>query len=264
MQPNPVKAALRAGHPQFGTWITLGNLFATRLLARLGFQWVTVDLEHCPIDWQLAGDLFGAIADAGCVALARLPDGEPQTIKRALDLGCHGIIIPMVETVEEATRIVAATKYPPLGNRSIGGSMQAINFRTTAADYFASADQEVLVILQIESPAGVKNASEMGTVPGVDALFVGPNDLLVRMRGADGADPSPANFESALNTVLSAGKETNVSVGIYVGNAQAAKDRVAAGWQMIGIGSDLSFMLQGATSITDQLGLDGQQDMARF
>jgi 4-hydroxy-2-oxoheptanedioate aldolase len=264
MQPNPVKAALRAGHPQLGTWITLGNLFATRLLARLGFQWITVDLEHCPIDWQLASDLFGAIADAGCVSLARLPDGQPQTIKRALDLGCHGIIVPMVETVEEASRIVAATKYPPLGNRSIGGSMQAINFRTTTADYFASADREVLVVLQIESPTGVKNASEIGGLSGVDALFVGPNDLLVRMRQADGSDPSPANFEAALNTVLVAGKEANVPVGIYVGNAQAAQDRLAMGWQMIGIGSDLSFMLQGATSLAEQLGLDGLRDMARF
>ena len=154
MKKNPVKAALKAGKPQVGTWLSLGNVFASRFMARSGFPWLTVDLEHSPIDWSDAAMCFASIAEAGCVPLARVPRGDHDLIKRVLDGGAMGIVVPMVNTVEEAKLAIAAAKYPPTGNRSVGGALHALNFDASAGDYYKHANDEILVILQTESPQG--------------------------------------------------------------------------------------------------------------
>src|SRR5438552_403925 len=108
MKTNPIKAKLKAGEPTFGTWLSLGNLFATRVLARMVFDWLTLDIEHQAIDWSQAATIFAAIADAGGVPLARVPEGSHVLIKRALDAGAWGIVAPMVDTVEQARAVIAA------------------------------------------------------------------------------------------------------------------------------------------------------------
>lgn len=160
-------------------------------MARVGFPWLVVDMEHSPIDWSQAAALFGAIADAGCTPLCRIPRGTHENIKRALDAGAHGIVVPMVNTVEEALVALRAAKYPPLGDRSVGGGSHFVNFGTTPDTYYAKANDEIVVVLQTESPEGVENAEKIYALPGVDAIFVGPNDLRAQMRTADGKDPSP-------------------------------------------------------------------------
>jgi hypothetical protein len=165
VKTNPVKRKLKAGEPSYGTWLSLGDIYATRVLARMGFDWLTLDIEHSPIDWSQAGAIFGCIADAGCVPLARVPKGNHDYIKRCLDAGAWGIVVPMVDTVEQAKIAVAAAKYPPTGNRSLGGGLHAINFETTGVEYFQKANDEILVILQTESPTGVANAREIYSLP---------------------------------------------------------------------------------------------------
>src|SRR5215510_1677497 len=146
MRTNNVHAALRSGKPSVGTWLSLGSITAARFLARCGFAWLTVDLEHSLVDWETATHMFGAIADAGCVALARVPGNRHDHIKRVLDNGAHGVVVPMVNTRAEAEAAVAACLYPPAGNRSVGGSVHSLNFGTTAADYYAHANDELLVV----------------------------------------------------------------------------------------------------------------------
>src|ERR1043166_1658209 len=131
MRTNPVKRKLKEGKPSFGTWLSLGDLYATRVLARAGFDWLTLDIEHSAIDWSQATMIFAAIADAGCVPLARVPEGTHSLIKRVLDAGAWGIVVPMVDTVEQAKIAIAAAYYPPVGNRSVGGGMHALNFGTS-------------------------------------------------------------------------------------------------------------------------------------
>jgi|UniRef100_A0A7C4QNU2 4-hydroxy-2-oxoheptanedioate aldolase len=264
MRRNPVKAALKAGLPQVGTWLSLGSVFAARLMARAGFPWLTVDLEHSPIGWTDAGYLFGAIADAGCVCLARVPRGDHDYIKRVLDAGAHGIVVPMVNTVEEARLAIAAAKYPPVGNRSVGGAMHALNFNATAGDYYAHANDEILVVLQTESPQGVDNAEAIYSLPGVDAIFVGPNDLTYQMRGPDGADPTPAQLEAMLQRVLAAGKKAGTPVGLHVQTVEQVQQRIAEGWQFLAIGSELRFMMVEAQRIVQSLNLKAQTDLARY
>ena len=248
-----------------GTWLSLGNVFAARLMARVGFNWLTVDLEHSPIGWDSAGQLFGAVADAGCTCLARVPRGDHDYIKRVLDAGAHGIVVPMVNTVEEAKIAIAAAKYPPTGNRSVGGGMHAMNFDATAGDYFKHANDEILVVLQTESPQGVENAEAIYSLPGVDAIFVGPNDLNAQMRGPDGIDPSPAELEAMLQRVLAAGKKTGTPVGLHVQSTADVEKRIAEGWQFIAIGSELRMMVVGAQEIVTKLNLKQQAgDLARY
>src|ERR671933_1531223 len=150
MKPNPVKRALKAGQPSVGTWLSLGSITAARFLARAGGAWLTVDLEHSLVDWETATHMFAAIADAGCTALARVPANRHDHIKRVLDNGAHGVVVPMVNTRKEAEEAVAACLYPPRGNRSVGGSAHALNWGATPAEYYAKVDDEILIVLQCE------------------------------------------------------------------------------------------------------------------
>src|SRR5437764_9022090 len=136
MRPNAVKQQLREGKPSVGTWLSLGNIVAARFLARAGFAWLTVDIEHSLVGWETATHLFASVADAGCIALARVPSNRHDHIKRVLDNGAHGVVVPMVNSREEALAAVAAMKFPPVGNRSVGGSVHALNFAATANDYY--------------------------------------------------------------------------------------------------------------------------------
>ena len=141
MRPNPVKRALKEGKAQVGTWLSLGNVAAARFLARAGFDWLNVDGEHSMVGIETAAWMFGAIADAGCLALARVPANRHDHIKRVLDNGAMGVVVPMVNSRAEAEEAVSAMFYPPVGNRSVGGSVHALNFDTTGPDYFARANE---------------------------------------------------------------------------------------------------------------------------
>ena len=198
MRANPVKLALRQGQPSVGTWLSLGSITAARFLARAGFAWLTVDIEHSLVDWETATHMFAVIADAGCTALARVPSNRHDHIKRVLDNGGHGIVVPMVNTREEALAAVAAAKYPPVGNRSVGGSVHALNFGATANKYYTQAIDQILAVLQCEHIRAVEDADTIFSVPGIDAIFVGPNDLAASMRCKDGRPPCAEDTSRAM------------------------------------------------------------------
>lgn len=251
MRHNPVKDKLRNGQPVFGTWLSTGDLLAARVLARMRFDWLTLDLEHAPVDWSQAAALFGAIADAGGVPLARVPEGNHHLIKRVLDAGAWGIVVPMVDTVEQARTAIAAAKYPPTGNRSLGGSHAALNFDARGGEYFARANEEILVVLQTESPLGLANAEAIYSLPGVDAIFVGPVDLRAQMRQPDGTEATDEEFEEALSQVVRVGKQVGTPTGMHVMDPQVALSRAAQGMQFIAIGSDLRYMSERAGQVLD-------------
>jgi len=265
MRTNPVKRLLREGRPTFGTWLSLGDLYATRTLARCGFDWLTLDIEHSAIDWSQAAMIFACIADAGCVPLARVPQGSHDYIKRVLDAGAWGIVVPMVDTVEQARTAIRAAKYPPLGNRSLGGGMHALNFGCTAGEYYRHANDEILVVLQTESPTGVANAEQIYSLPGVDAIFVGPVDLRANMRSPDGREASDEEFEAMLDRVVAVGKQTGTPTGMHVMDPQAARRRAEQGMQFLAVGSELRFMVQRAQEIVRALWPDrAAADVARY
>jgi 4-hydroxy-2-oxoheptanedioate aldolase len=264
MRRNPVKQALKAGQPSIGTWLSLGSITAARFLARAGFAWLTVDIEHTQVDWETATHMFAAIADAGCVALARVPSNRHDHIKRALDNGAHGIVVPMVNSRAEAEAAVSAALYPPVGTRSVGGSAHALNFGTTAADYFARANDEVLIVLQCEHIQAVEDADAIFSVPGIDAIFVGPNDLAASMRSPDGKPPSAEATAQAHQRILAACKKNRVPAGFHTMHPEETKQRIAEGWQFLAVASELRLMMNGVGEVVGPLGLARQGESARY
>jgi 4-hydroxy-2-oxoheptanedioate aldolase len=220
----------------------LGDVYATRALARMGWDWLTLDLEHSAVDWSQAATIFAVIADAGCVPLVRVPAGDHHYIKRVLDAGAMGIVVPMVDTVEQARVAIAAAKYPPQGNRSAGGGMHAMNFAATANEYYQGANDEIVVVLQTESPLGVENAEAIYRLPGCDAIFIGPVDLRFQMRSTDGAFPTPEAHEAMVQRVIEMGREVGTPTGIHVQDPATALERAAQGMQFLAIGSELRMM----------------------
>ncbi len=264
MRPNSVKRALRGGEPSIGTWLSLGSITAARFLARAGFAWLTVDMEHSLVDVETATHMFAAIADAGCTALARVPSNRHDHIKRVLDNGAHGVVVPMVNSRSEAQAAVAACLYPPAGNRSVGGSVHALNFGTSSADYYGRANDEVLIVLQCEHIQAVEDADAIFSVPGIDAIFVGPNDLAASMRGKDGR-PSSAEATAAANArILEACRKHGVAAGYHCMSVEEVQYRIGEGWQFLAIGSELRMMMDGVGGVLDRLGRRAQTEAARY
>src|SRR5439155_15042840 len=181
MKTNHTRAKLKRGEPAVGTWLTLPDPVAAHLMARVGFDWLTVELEHTPGNLETAVQSFTVIAGSGCVPLARVPWNTGENIKRVLDNGAYGIVVPMVNSRAEAEAVVNAARYAPKGNRSIGGQLHAANFETDPATYYAKANEEILVVVMMEHVDAIEAADEILSVPGIDVVFIGPNDLLNSM-----------------------------------------------------------------------------------
>ncbi len=256
MKTNPVKRKLRDGTPTFGTWLSLDNLHTARVLARVGFEWLTLDMEHSAVDWAQAAALFAVIADAGCVPLVRVPEGSHHYIKRALDAGAWGIVVPMVDTVEQARVAIAAAKYPPVGNRSVGGGMHSLNFNAASAEYYERANDEILVILQTESPLGVENAEAIYRLPGCNAIFIGPFDLSFQMRRC-GRVPTPEEHEAMIERVIEVGRRVGMPTGIHCLEPEDALRRARQGMQFLAVASDLRFLTAKAEETIAALGVAG-------
>jgi 4-hydroxy-2-oxoheptanedioate aldolase len=265
MRPNPVKRTLKAGKASLGTWLSLASITASRFMARAGFDWLTVDIEHSLCDWETAAHIFASVADAGCVPLARVPANRHDHIKRVLDNGAMGVVVPMVNSRQEAQDAVDAMLYPPRGTRSVGGSVHALNFGATPADYFAKANDELLIVLQCEHIKAVEDADKIFSVPGIDAIFVGPNDLAASMRSADGKGPSAEATNQANKHILATCKKYGVAPGYHCMTADEAVLRIHEGWQFLAVGSELKFMLNGTADVLKKIGTNrGGGDMAKY
>ena len=264
MRRNSVKAKLRAGQPAVGTWLSLGNITAARFLARSGFDWLTVDIEHSLVNVETTTHMLGSIADAGCVALARVPSNRHDHIKRVLDNGGHGVVVPMVNTPREAADAVSACLYPPVGTRSVGGSVHALNWNATAAEYYSQVNDELLVVLQCEHIDAVRNFDAVYGRPNVDAVFVGPNDLAASMRNAEGKPPADDLFQQTLMDILAGCKRLGIAAGIHSFSVEDTQMRIAQGWQFIAINSELKMMVDGAAKIVGALGLGSTGELTKY
>src|SRR5947209_16972465 len=184
MRTNQVKEKLKRGEPALGAWLSLPSVPSARIIARLGFDWLVVDMEHSAQNPVLMADMVATIADAGtCAPIVRVPTNSVEWFKWALDAGAWGVVVPMVNSREEAQRAVEYTKYPPLGARSIGGAFGPYGFGITNwPDYAQTANDETLLIVQIESGQGFQHVDDILSVAGIDVAFVGPNDLHAQLR----------------------------------------------------------------------------------
>src|SRR3990172_9661066 len=171
MRENRLKSLWGQGQPALGGWLTVPSSVSAEIFAHAGFDWLTIDMQHGLIDYQVAVTMLQAISTTETVPIVRVPWNEPGIIMKALDAGAYGVIIPMVNSRAEAEAAVAACRYPPRGVRSYG-PVRAVYY--AGAGYFAHADQEVCCIVMLETKEAVENADEILTVPGIDAAYIGP------------------------------------------------------------------------------------------
>lgn len=264
MKTNPVRAKLKRGESSVGTWLTLPDVVTAQLMARTGLDWLTVELEHSPTSFETAAKMFAIIAASGCVPLVRVPINSVENIKRVLDTGAWGVIVPMVNSRAEAEAVVKAARYRPIGERSIGGALHAANFATDAATYYAKANDEILVVVMAEHVDAVENIGAILSVPGIDLVFVGPNDLHASMGLPPSFDSDAPQFNDALKKILSHAKARGIAAGIHVADAAQAQRRIAEGWQFIAVTSEAGFMLGKAAEITKALGLGKGQAAVKY
>src|SRR5204862_948599 len=249
MKTNHTRAKLKRGEPAVGTWLTLPDPVSARLMARVGFDWLTVELEHTPVNFETAAQSFAVIAAGGCVPLARVPWNTGENIKRVLDTGAYGIVVPMVNSRAEAEAVVEAARYGPIGKRSIGGQLHASNFETDPGTYYAKANDEILVVIMAEHIEAIEAAEDILSVPGIDAVFIGPNDLHNSMGKPPAFDSEHKEFVDAVHHILKTARKYGVAAGIHVIDAASAQRRMAEGFQFIAVASEAGFMLSKAQEV---------------
>ena len=264
MKKNFVRHKLKHGEPSIGTWLTLPDLFSAQLMARMGFDWLTVEMEHSPTTFESAAAAFSIIANAGVVPLARIPWNTGENIKRVLDTGAWGIVVPMVNSRAEAEAVVEAARYFPVGRRSIGGSLHAANFETDASTYYAKANEEILVVIMAEHVKAIENADAILSVPGIDAVFIGPNDLHASMGQPPTFDSGNKQYLDAVDHIYKTAKRHNLAAGIHVVDAAQAQRRRSEGFQFIAVGSEAGMMMAKAKEITTTLDIGTGKAVARY
>ncbi|MEI8238182.1 MAG: aldolase/citrate lyase family protein [Actinomycetota bacterium] len=221
------------GGVALGAWIMLREPLLAEAAARAGYDFVCVDLQHGACDFEHLASMVQAIELGGSTPLARVPWNEPWMIGRALDNGTAGVIVPMVNTAEEAAAAVAACRYAPDGSRSVG----SVAASGRHPNYVAEANQHVLCIVMIETMQAVANIDEILSVPGIDAVYIGPADLSLTLGLRGTSDQTDPRFYDALQIVVHACHHHGVVPGIH-GNAAVAARRVAAGFQLMSVTSD--------------------------
>jgi 2-keto-3-deoxy-L-rhamnonate aldolase RhmA len=208
-----LKERLRAGELALGSWITLSQSAVAEIMARAGFDWLVVDLEHTVTSIAAAGELIRTIDLCGVAPLVRLTSNDPDLIKRVMDAGAHGIVVPMVNSAAEAAAAVAATRYGPRGTRGVGLS-RAQGYGTTFPDYLKWQSDGPVVIVQIEHKDAIGRLDEILTVPGVDGFMIGPYDLSCSM-GIPGEFERP-EFKEAITRIRSAGQRLKCPAGLHL------------------------------------------------
>lgn len=250
MRANHVRRRLAAGEPSIGTWLALPSPEAAEFVSRIGFDWLVVDAEHSPVDILTLARMFAAMAASDTAPMVRIPWNSPENFKRVLDAGAWGVVVPMVNSRAEAEQAVEAMRYYPQGARSVGGGRHGLSFRSSGVDYYRNANDELLLVLQIEHIKGVEAADEILSVPGVDACFIGPNDLAASMGLGLGVpleseDPS---LVQAIHHVRDAAVRNGVAPGVHCSHAAGVNQRIAEGFKFCAMASELRYLVGGLTS----------------
>jgi 2-dehydro-3-deoxyglucarate aldolase/4-hydroxy-2-oxoheptanedioate aldolase len=242
-----LRRRIQAGEALYGTFLGLGSPVAAEMCARAGFDWVIVDLEHgVGSESDLLASLL-AIGTTSVAALVRPQSAERLRIGRALDLGAHGLMIPRLDTPEQAAEAVSWMRYPPDGSRGIALSTRGAGLTERTHADIRGINEQLTGIIQIESRGAVEGAREIAAIDGVDVLFVGPTDLSHSL-GVPGQFTSP-DYLAALEQVVSATDDAGKASGILLRDITALPRHLDLGFKFIGLGSDDAFVAQGARAM---------------
>lgn len=250
LAPNPFTAALKARQKQIGLWISLSSNFAAEVVAPAGYDWALVDMEHSPNDYFSVLGQLQAFAASDTTAIVRVEWNDAVAVKRLLDLGAPGILFPMIQSVDEAMRAVAATRYPPNGVRGVSGATRATKFGRVV-DYTARIEDETTVLLQLETRAAVEQAEAIADVVGVHGIFFGPADIAADI-GKLGK-PMDADVWALIKPAAQKLIAKGIPVGTLVMDPVFAAELLNEGFTFVACGADTSILARGADALLAQV-----------
>lgn len=247
--PNSFKRDLLAGKKLIGCWSSLSSAITTEVLGVAGFDWILLDGEHSPNDMSTYIPQLMALKDSPSAPVVRPASNNPVEMKRMLDAGFYNFLVPFVESVDEAAMAVAATRYPPQGMRGVSVSQRS-NRYGTVADYFKGANDQMCVMVQIESVAGVAAARAIAELDGVDCLFVGPSDLAAGLGHLGNANHP--DVQAAIAAVFADAKAAGKPSGILAPVEADARKYMAMGATFVAVGSDLGVFRAATQALHDR------------
>ena len=238
---NTLKSQLKSGKTTFGITVTIGSPEVPYALGNLGLDWVNFDSQHSVLNNSTISEMIQALGHSKTVSIVRVLSNDLGQINKALDMGAQAVIVPLVNTRTEAEKAVRSAKYNPPGSRSFGSRVSLRD-----PEYTATADDEIMVIPQIETALGLQNVEEIVTTDGVDAVFCGPYDLSMSL-GIFRQFENPA-FQRAVETIISTCEAHGVAPGLLAPTGSVQRD-IQRGFKMISLGGDLSILIQGIGAI---------------
>jgi 4-hydroxy-2-oxoheptanedioate aldolase len=249
MRKNTLKEIWARGEAVINGWCSIPSSFSAEIMAHQGFDSITIDMQHGLVDYQVAVTMLQAISTTSVIPLTRVPWNDPAILMKSLDAGSYGVICPMINTPEEAEKLVAACKYRPRGFRSFGpirAKYYGGGGTHGGGDYHEFADEETLVIPQIETREAIENLDDILQVPGISAIYIGPSDLSMAL----GKDPrkgqSDPEVVEARQLILETAKRYGIPAGIHTNSTQVATDMIKQGFQLTSLQSDDRFLMSKA------------------
>ena len=240
MKENTLKRMLRTEKPIINAWLSIPSGYLAEGAGHQGFNSVTVDLQHGMIGFETAISMLQAISATPAIPMVRAPSCEPEAIMHLLDAGAYGIICPMISSAAEAEAFVAACRYPPDGTRSFGPARGKL---FGGPDYFDAANDEIMAIPMIETAEAVRNIDDILAVPGVDMIYVGPNDLALDLGEKPGAELQDSATSKAIAQILERAKAANVPAGVFCSDGDLSKRRLAEGFKLVTPGNDFNMLM---------------------
>lgn len=249
MYPNHFKRSLQAKKQLIGCWSALASPITTEVLGLAGFDWILLDGEHAPNDIQTFIPQLMALKESRSVPVVRPPVNDPIVIKRLLDIGFYNLIVPFVETKEQAQQAVASTRYPPEGIRGVSVGHRN-NGYGSIPNYFNDINDNISVVVQIESKDGLDNVDEILAVDGIDGVFVGPSDLAAALGHL--SNPNHPDVQGAIKVIFHKAQEAGKTIGILAPVQEDAQRYIGWGANLVAVGSDLGLFKNATQSLCDK------------
>lgn len=247
---NTLKHRLARGEVLHGIWLGLADPYTAEIAATADFDWLLIDGEHAPNDLRSMSAQLAVIDGKGPCPVIRLPDGDPAKIKQALDIGAQSLLIPMVDSADQAAAIWRATRYAPQGIRGVGSALARASRFSGIPDYLTTADDQICLILQVESVKGLAALDDILAVPGIDGIFIGPSDLAADMGHL--GNPAHPDVRSAVLDAIARIRAAGRSAGVL----SAAPDYIdackAAGANFVGVGIDVTLFASALRALSQR------------
>ncbi|KRT55578.1 HpcH/HpaI aldolase family protein [endosymbiont of Ridgeia piscesae] len=249
MRKNTIKEIWANGGAVVNGWCSIPSSFSAEVMAHQGFDSITIDMQHGVVDYQMAITMLQAISTTSVIPLTRVPWNDPARLMKILDAGSYGVICPMINNPDQAESLVAACKYPPMGMRSFGpirAKYYAGGATHGGGDYHVYANDETLIIPQIETREAIENLDEILDVPGISAIYVGPSDLAMALGCQPRGGQNDPKVIEARQKIIETCKRHGIPAGIHTNSPEVAVQMIKDGFQLTSLASDDRFLMQAA------------------